>query len=66
MSTARTDFRALALPVGDGVAPYRWAAAIDEVAERHGVPREAVLKFDQNTPPLPLPSTRPGTILTDR
>jgi histidinol-phosphate aminotransferase len=53
VSTARTDVRALARPVGDGFAPYRWAAAIDEVAERHNVPREAVLKFDQNTPPLP-------------
>ena len=28
-------------------------APIDEVAERHGIPRAAVLKFDQNTPPLP-------------
>ena len=45
--------RALATPVTDGYAPYRWSAAVDEVAERHGVPREAVLKFDQNTPPLP-------------
>lgn len=49
MSAART----LARPVADGFAPYRWAASIDEVAARHGVPREAVLKFDQNTPPLP-------------
>ncbi|HET6682975.1 MAG TPA: aminotransferase class I/II-fold pyridoxal phosphate-dependent enzyme [Gaiella sp.] len=49
MSSARM----LAQPVADGFAPYRWAASIEEVAERHGVPREAVLKFDQNTPPLP-------------
>ena len=53
MSAARTDVAHLARPVGDGFAPYRWAASIDEVAERHGVLREAVLKFDQNTPPLP-------------
>ena len=45
--------RAKAQPVGDGFAPYVWAAGVDEVAARHGVPREAVLKFDQNTPPLP-------------
>jgi histidinol-phosphate aminotransferase len=45
--------RAKAQPVGDGFAPYRWAAGVEEVAARHGVPREAVLKFDQNTPPLP-------------
>ena len=44
--------RAKAQPVGDGFAPYRWAAGVEEVAARHGVPREAVLKFDQNTPPL--------------
>lgn len=49
MSAART----LAQPVADGFAPYRWAPSIDEVAERHGIPRETVLKFDQNTPPLP-------------
>ena len=43
----------LALPVGPGFSPYAWAASVDEVAERHGLPRETVLKFDQNTPPLP-------------
>ena len=45
--------REIAQPVGAGFAPYVWAPAVDEVAERHGVPREAVLKFDQNTPALP-------------
>ena len=49
MSAARD----IAQPVAPGYAPYVWAAAVDEVAERHGVPREAVLKFDQNTPALP-------------
>ena len=53
MTAARTSVRALAQPVANGFAPYRWAASIDEVAARHGVPREAVLKFDQNTPSLP-------------
>jgi histidinol-phosphate aminotransferase len=53
MSAARTGIRSLARPVGDGFAAYAWAAAVDEVAARHGVPREAVLKFDQNTPALP-------------
>lgn len=48
-----TVARALAQPVGAGFAPYAWAATIDEVAVRHGVPRETVLKFDQNTPSLP-------------
>lgn len=45
--------RAKAQPVGEGFAPYVWAASTREVAARHGVRREAVLKFDQNTPPLP-------------
>ena len=45
--------RLKAQPVGTGFAPYVWAPGVDEVALRHGVPREAVLKFDQNTPPLP-------------
>ena len=45
--------REVAQPVGPGFEPYAWAPAIDEVAVRHGVPREAVLKFDQNTPALP-------------
>ena len=53
MSAARTSIRSLARPVGVGFAPYVWAAAVDEVAARHGVPPETVLKFDQNTPALP-------------
>jgi histidinol-phosphate aminotransferase len=53
MSISRTSARSLARPVGEGFAPYTWAAAVEEVEERHGIPREAVLKFDQNTPPLP-------------
>ena len=48
-----TSARDLAQPVGAGFAPYAWAATIDEVAGRHGVPRASVLKFDQNTPSLP-------------
>ncbi len=53
MSSARTGARALAQPVGDGFAPYTWAASAEDVSARHDLPREAVLKFDQNTPPLP-------------
>ena len=49
MSAARLR----AQQVGEGFAPYAWAASVDEVAARHGIPPEAVLKFDQNTPPLP-------------
>ncbi len=49
MSTARLR----AQRVADGFAPYVWAASVDDVAGRYGIPPEAVLKFDQNTPPLP-------------
>lgn len=45
--------RRLARPVAEGFAPYRWAATVDDVAERHGLDPAVVLKFDQNTPPLP-------------
>ena len=47
------NLRELAQPVGPAFAPYVWAPTIDAVAERHGVSRESVLKFDQNTPALP-------------
>ena len=43
-------------------APYAWAASTAEVARVAGIDPSQVLRFDQNTPPLPLPSTRPGTI----
>ena len=43
-------------------SPYAWALPTDEVARLAGIDRSQVLRFDQNTPPLPLPSTRPGTV----
>jgi histidinol-phosphate/aromatic aminotransferase/cobyric acid decarboxylase-like protein/imidazoleglycerol phosphate dehydratase HisB len=43
-------------------APYAWATPTDEVARLAGIDPSQVVRFDQNTPPLPLPSTRPGTI----
>jgi imidazoleglycerol-phosphate dehydratase/histidinol-phosphatase len=42
--------------------PYTWAPPSDEVARLAGIDPSQVLRFDQNTPPLPLPSTRPGAI----
>jgi histidinol-phosphate/aromatic aminotransferase/cobyric acid decarboxylase-like protein/imidazoleglycerol phosphate dehydratase HisB len=42
--------------------PYRWAPPSDEVAALAGIDPSQVVRFDQNTPPLPLPSTRPGAI----
>ncbi|MGH3002253.1 MAG: aminotransferase class I/II-fold pyridoxal phosphate-dependent enzyme [Gaiellaceae bacterium] len=41
---------------------YAWAMPTDEVASLAGIDPWQVLRFDQNTPSLPLPSTRPGTI----
>jgi histidinol-phosphate/aromatic aminotransferase/cobyric acid decarboxylase-like protein/imidazoleglycerol phosphate dehydratase HisB len=41
---------------------YEWAPPSDEVARLAGIDESQVLRFDQNTPPLPLASTRPGTI----
>jgi len=42
--------------------PYQWAMPTPEVAAVAGIDASQVLRFDQNTPPLPLPSTRPGTV----
>jgi histidinol-phosphate/aromatic aminotransferase/cobyric acid decarboxylase-like protein/imidazoleglycerol phosphate dehydratase HisB len=42
--------------------PYAWSPPSDEVARLAGIDPSQVLRFDQNTPPLPLPSTRPGAI----
>lgn len=44
---------AQAQPVGEGFHPYAWATTVAEVAARHGLSPAGVLKFDQNTPPLP-------------
>jgi histidinol-phosphate/aromatic aminotransferase/cobyric acid decarboxylase-like protein/imidazoleglycerol phosphate dehydratase HisB len=41
---------------------YTWAPPTDEVARLAGIDPSQVVRFDQNTPSLPLPSTRPGTI----
>ena len=42
---------AVALPIG--FRPYAWAPSSAEVAARHGLRLEQILRFDQNTPPLP-------------
>jgi hypothetical protein len=38
--------------------PYTWAPPSDEVARLAGIDVSEVLRFDQNTPALPLPSSR--------
>jgi len=42
--------------------PYAFAAPSDEVARLAGIDPSQVLRFDQNTPSQPLPSTRPGAV----
>jgi histidinol-phosphate aminotransferase/imidazoleglycerol-phosphate dehydratase/histidinol-phosphatase len=45
-----------------GFAPYAWAPPTDEVARLAGIDPSQVLRFDQNTPPLPAATSRPGAI----
>jgi histidinol-phosphate/aromatic aminotransferase/cobyric acid decarboxylase-like protein/imidazoleglycerol phosphate dehydratase HisB len=42
-----------ATPLPAGYRPYEWSPSSAEVAARHGLRTEQVLRFDQNTPPLP-------------
>jgi histidinol-phosphate/aromatic aminotransferase/cobyric acid decarboxylase-like protein/imidazoleglycerol phosphate dehydratase HisB len=42
--------------------PYAWAPPSDEVARLAGIDPSQVLRFDQNTPSQPLPSTRPAAV----
>jgi len=41
---------------------YSWATPTAEVARIAGIDPSEVIRFDQNTSPQPLPSSRPGTI----
>ena len=41
------------LPLAGGFRPYAWSPSSAEVAARHGLRPEQVLRFDQNTPPVP-------------
>ena len=49
-------------PLAPEFRPYTWATPTDEVAWLAGIDPSQVVRYDQNTPPLPLASTRPGTI----
>lgn len=41
---------------------YAWAPSTAELAARTGLDPAQIVRFDGNVPPLPLPSSRPGTI----
>jgi histidinol-phosphate/aromatic aminotransferase/cobyric acid decarboxylase-like protein/imidazoleglycerol phosphate dehydratase HisB len=49
-------------PLAPEFSPYTWALPTDEVAQLAGIDVAQVIRFDQNTSPQPLPSSRPGTI----
>jgi histidinol-phosphate/aromatic aminotransferase/cobyric acid decarboxylase-like protein/imidazoleglycerol phosphate dehydratase HisB len=49
-------------PLAPEFRAYTWATPSDEVARLAGIDPSQVVRFDQNTPPLPLASTRPGAI----
>jgi histidinol-phosphate aminotransferase len=42
-----------AVALVEGFRPYAWSPSSAEVAARHGLRPEQVLRFDQNTPPVP-------------
>jgi imidazoleglycerol-phosphate dehydratase/histidinol-phosphatase len=42
--------------------PYVWSPSSVEVGALAGLDPSQVLRFDQNTPPLPAATTRPGTV----
>jgi histidinol-phosphate/aromatic aminotransferase/cobyric acid decarboxylase-like protein/imidazoleglycerol phosphate dehydratase HisB len=43
-------------------AAYKWAPSTAELAAQAGLDVSQIIRFDGNVPPLPLPSSRPGTI----
>ncbi len=49
-------------PIAPEFRAYTWAPPNDEVARLAGIDPSQVVRYDQNTPPLPLPSSRPGAI----
>ncbi len=48
-----TDVRLDPVPLASDFSAYVWAPSSKTVAERHGLRPEQVLRFDQNTPPVP-------------
>src|SRR5947209_2868629 len=49
-------------PLSPEFTAYTWATPSDEVAALAGIDVAQVIRFDQNTAPQPLPSSRPGAI----
>jgi histidinol-phosphate/aromatic aminotransferase/cobyric acid decarboxylase-like protein/imidazoleglycerol phosphate dehydratase HisB len=49
-------------PLAPEFRAYTWSMTTADVAQLAGIDPSQVVRYDQNTPPLPLPSTRPGAI----
>ena len=49
-------------PLPPSFEAYRWAPSTEELASRSGLDPAQIVRFDGNTSPLPLPSSRPGAI----
>jgi histidinol-phosphate/aromatic aminotransferase/cobyric acid decarboxylase-like protein/imidazoleglycerol phosphate dehydratase HisB len=49
-------------PLSPEFSAYTWSPPTDVVARLAGIDPSQVVRYDQNTPPLPLPSTRPGAV----
>ncbi len=49
-------------PLPAGFAAYRWAPSSEALARSSGLDPSQIIRFDGNTSPLPLPSSRPGAI----
>jgi len=45
-----------------GFRPYGWAPSTEDLARRVGLDPSQIIRFDGNTSPLPLPSSRPGAV----
>ncbi len=58
MSATAASMRALPAEF----AAYRWAPATEALARSVGLDPSQIIRFDGNTAPLPLPSSRPGAI----
>jgi histidinol-phosphate aminotransferase len=48
--------------LAEPLQPYEWAPSTEELALRAGLEPGDILRFDANTPALPLPSSRPGAL----
>ena len=42
-----------AQPLPEGFRAYEWSPSSADVASRHGLRPEQILRYDQNTPPVP-------------